>query len=89
VSGLADLRHQIDALDAEVIALIGKRFAIVDRVIAVKKQNGMPAFLPDRVETVVRNAVATATASNVPPETIEKIWRLLIAETVKYEARNL
>ena len=89
MSGLVDLRRQIDALDAELVALIGKRFAVVDRVITVKKQNGIAAHLPERIEVVVRNAVAMAKGSKVPSETIERIWRLLIAETVKYEEQNL
>ena len=86
---LKGLRQEIDAVDAALVQLVQKRFAIVDRVVVVKKHNRIPAMLPDRIEEVVKNVVALAKPSTVPPQTIENLWRLLIAETIAYEEKAL
>ena len=86
---LAKLRDEIDSVDAELVALIQKRFEIADRVIEVKRAKGIAAALPDRIEQVVQNALRKAKHTQVPPQTIEKIWRTLIAETIAYEEKVL
>ena len=86
---LVKLRDEIDAVDAELVALIHKRFEIADRVIEVKRAKGIAAVLPDRIEQVVQNALQTAKHTHVPPQTIEKLWRTLIAETIAYEEKIL
>ena len=89
MSELVDLRDQIDALDSELIALIGKRFGCVDQVIAVKRANRISAVVPDRIEAVVAHVRELAQAHGIPSDTVEKLWRLLIAETIAYEEKNL
>lgn len=86
---LMKFREEIDAVDAELFALIQKRFEIVDRVIDVKNGAGIPAMLPDRIEQVIQNVLLHAKETNVPKETIEKLWRILIAETIAYEEKVL
>jgi isochorismate pyruvate lyase len=86
---LAKLRDEIDAVDAELVTLIQKRFQIADRVIEAKRAHGLSAALPDRIEQVVLNVLRHAMETHVPAQTIEKIWRTLIAETIAYEERVL
>ena len=86
---LENLRDEIDAVDAALVALIQKRFEIADRVIEVKRAKGIAASLPDRIEQVVQNALLNARHTHVPPQTIEKLWRTLIAETIAYEEKVL
>ena len=82
---LQKLRLEIDQLDQDLIAVLAKRFAVVDRVIVEKQRHGIAATLQDRVEQVAANARRLAETTNVPPDTAERIWRLLIAETIRYE----
>lgn len=86
---LTPLRLEIDKLDEALIKLIVQRFAIVDRVIEIKRNTDMPASIPERIEQVVQNAVDKSKASGIPDATIERIWRLLIAETISYEESKL
>jgi beta-alanine degradation protein BauB len=87
-SEISALRKEIDSIDAALIELLAKRFRTVDRVIAVKTVNDIPALLPERVEEVVRNAVAQAKALDVPGNSIERMWRVLVRETIAYEERH-
>jgi len=86
---LAPLRLEIDKLDEALVKLIAQRFAIVDRVIEIKRSGNVPAAIHERIEQVVQNAVQQAKARNIPEMTVEKLWRLLIAETIAYEEAEL
>ena len=86
---LAKLRIEIDAVDAQLVALLQKRFEIADRVIDLKSREGISAALPDRIEQVVQNVLRHAAQTKVPLHTIEVLWRTLIAETIAYEEKVL
>ena len=86
---LEALRVEIDAADKALVDLLARRFAIVDRVLGVKQAKGLPAFIPERVEVVVAQVRQMAKAKGLPPDTAEKLWRLLIAETIAYEEKHL
>jgi isochorismate pyruvate lyase len=86
---LRALRQEIDGIDQELAALLARRFRVVDKVIALKKGLSLPALLPDRVEEVVENARKRGETLGVPADSMEKIWRLLVAETISYEETRL
>lgn len=86
---LADLRREIDAIDAEMVGLLARRLGVVHRVLEVKQQHGIPALLPDRVEDVVARVTRDAAAQGVPEDLVEDLWRRLIAWTVAYEEQRL
>ena len=78
-------RAEIDRIDDALVDLLGKRFRVVDRVIAVKLRDGLPAALPDRIAEVVGRVRARAGTAGVPPDSAEALWRQLIGETIAYE----
>ena len=86
---LASCRAEIDALDAELVRLIGRRIEVVDRVVAIKQKEGIPALLPERVEEVVAHVREEAEVCGAPADLAEKLYRALIAWTVEYEERKL
>ncbi|MBS7544796.1 chorismate mutase [Ancylobacter oerskovii] len=86
---LAPFRAEIDALDAQMVELLARRFEVVKHVIAVKKAEGLAALLPERVEDVVEKVSAAAETKGVPPELAEKLWRVLIQWVVDYENERL
>ena len=88
-SVLAPLRAEIDAVDAEIVALLGRRMAVVEQVLAIKRREGIAALLPDRVEEVVRNVRDRAEQKDVPPALAEAVWRAMIGWVVAYEDERL
>jgi isochorismate pyruvate lyase len=86
---LASCRAEIDALDAELVRLLGRRIEVVERVVAIKQAHAIPALLPDRVEEVVAHVREEAEVCGAPPDLAEKLYRALIAWTVEYEERKL
>ncbi len=74
---LADLRAEIDRIDARLHELLIERGEIIDRLIAVKAGAGS-AFRPDREAEMMRNLVSRHRGI-LPLDTVESIWRIIIS----------
>ncbi|WP_298914135.1 chorismate mutase [uncultured Roseobacter sp.] len=86
---MAELRVQIDALDVELIALLVARSHYIDRAVDLKKAEGLPARITDRVAEVLGKVSATATAKGLDPELARKLWAELIEWSIQREIREL
>jgi isochorismate pyruvate lyase len=86
---MADIRAEIDRLDAELVGLFAQRTAYIDRAAAIKEQVGLPARIEDRVEQVVENVRRHAVAHGLPPDKLEKLWRKLIDWSIEREEDHL
>ena len=85
-NSMDELRHQIDKLDVKIIELLANRSEFIDRATELKKSNGMPARIPERIESVVSNARNAAEELDLDADLVEKIWRILIAWSIQREA---
>ena len=75
---MAPYRERIDALDTQIVALLGKRFDVIREVAAFKAQHGIHPIQPARIEEVVQRARAQAQKSGANPDLIEKLYRVII-----------
>ena len=78
---LADLRQEIDRIDEAMHRLLMERGTIIDRLIASKKASkaGLSsAFRPGREASMMR-ALAERHGGLLPLDTVEGIWRVIIA----------
>ena len=85
-NSMDELRHQIDKLDVKIIELLANRSEFIDRATELKKSNGMPARIPERIESVVSNARNAADELDLDADLVEKIWRILIDWSIQREA---
>lgn len=78
--GLADLRMELDRIDAAMQALLIERSGITDQVEQVKKKAGTAgsAFRPGREAEIMRMLAARHRGS-YPFDGTENIWRVIIA----------
>lgn len=84
-STMADVRAEIDRVDAELVALFAQRTAYIDRAAQVKTGAGLPARINARVEEVVANVRRHAVAHGLPADQLEKLWRKLIEWSIARE----
>jgi len=78
-TSLADLRREIDRIDAAMHALLMERGEIIDTLISVKKtQETGSAFRPAREAEMMRRLVERHHGS-LPIDTVEGIWRVIIS----------
>src|SRR5437762_10875430 len=79
VPSLADLRRDIDRIDAAMHGLLMERGEIIDRLIAVKRtEESGSAFRPAREAEMMRRLVERHRGI-LPLDTAESIWRVIIA----------
>src|SRR5436309_8607711 len=76
---LAELRREIDRIDAAMHALLMERGEIIDRLIRAKRtQESGSAFRPAREADMMRR-LADRHRGILPLDTAESIWRVIIA----------
>lgn len=86
---MAGIRAEIDRLDRDLVALLVKRAALIDRAVAVKARERLPARIDARVEEVVANARAAAAAAGLDPDLAEALWRRIVEWSIAREERAL
>ncbi len=86
---MADIRHEIDRIDAELVRTLAERAAYIDRAAAIKAVAGLPARITPRVEEVVANVRGHAKAQGLSPDLVEALWRQLIDWSIAREETRL
>lgn len=86
---LAGLRAEIDRVDSELVKLLAERMKIVDQVVAIKTDTGLPALIPERVEEVAGRVREEARRLGAPPELAELVYRRMMEWIVAYEEERL
>lgn len=90
VSDLADLRRQIDRIDDRMHELLIERAALVGAVAATKMaggKDGDAAFYQPAREAQILRRLAARHRSALPFASVARIWRELLAATVRLETR--
>jgi isochorismate pyruvate lyase len=89
---LEDIRHQIDAIDSDIVNLLSKRAALVSTAGKLKKdENGVRD--PRRVGQVIEKVRAKALSAGLSPDIAERVYRIIIdcfvnKELLEFDQRN-
>ncbi len=81
------LRVEIDALDRQLMALLARRHALIDRAAQIKRVAGLPARIDARVEEVVAHVRGHAEGHGLDPDLYDHLWRQLIEAAIAQEER--
>jgi isochorismate pyruvate lyase len=81
---MTDVRTGVDALDAELIALLARRFAFMRAAARIKPSRGAVRD-EGRKAQVIANAAALARAHEIPAELIAEVWERLVEGCIAYE----
>jgi len=88
-SRLEELRAQIEAVDRELVTLIGKRRDLALEIGKTKEALGRPVLDPPQEAKVVRRAAAIARDLGIDEElTRDIIWRIIAAARDAQEGRT-
>ncbi|MCC1480092.1 chorismate mutase [Roseibaca sp. Y0-43] len=86
---MAELRVQIDQIDRELVALLARRVAHIDRAIELKPAEGLPARIDSRVNDVLAKVEAEALRQGLDPALVRKFWTELIDWSIAREEQVL
>ena len=81
VSGLEDLRREIDAIDEQIVELLARRHGKVQNVVAIKKAAGLPIHHPAREEDLISQRRAQARRAGLDPDHVEELYRCIIRQS--------
>jgi len=92
---LAPLRAEIDRLDAEIVALLGERFAVVRQIAAVKARTGMaragvgraglPADRPEREAEIRARLARLAEEEGLDPDLVQRLYGEIFAAAARLQ----
>lgn len=82
---LEPFRKKIDALDIQIIELLGKRFDICRQVAHLKKAENIPMMQSGRVEEVKKNCQELAVKNSMNPDFMREVYSLIIEESCRTE----
>jgi Chorismate mutase len=75
---LAACRDQIEAIDLEIIELLGRRLVLGRRTGDLKRQAGLPILDPTREAAVIRRVTSQARDAGLPSETVREVfWQII------------
>lgn len=89
LTDMTALRAEMDRLDRELAALLGRRSRLIDRAAEIKAGAGLPARIHSRVEEVAANARRNAVQAGYDPDLAEALWRTMMDHFIAQEARAL
>ncbi len=82
---LEEYRHQIDAIDDQILKLLEERATVVEHVAQAKKDRLRPVYDPERERRVLERLVAKG-AGRFPPEAIVAVYREVMSACVALQA---
>lgn len=82
---LVALRERIEALDRQIITLIGERMKLVEGVLEAKLVAASPFRDREREETLVARLRATAVEVGVDPHQVERMYRVIMEMSVAHQ----
>lgn len=85
---LDEVRERIDAVDREIVRLLGERSGYVQQVVRFKR-TAEDARAPARVEQVIARVRSHADETGVDPDLVERIYRLMIDWFIEEELKQL
>lgn len=83
-TNLAEIRAEIDAIDQQVIALLGQRFGYV-KAVTRYKTSATSVRAPERQEAMLKQRRIWAEQVGLDPDVIEGLYRDLVAYFISAE----
>ncbi len=79
-----DVRKELDRIDTALVTLFAERHTYVTRM-AELKNDPHEAFVPERIEAIIKKVRNQADSLHLDEDQAELIWRTLISWNVNYE----
>jgi len=85
---LEELRKKVDGVDKELLLALQKRLSLIREIADLKKANGLPLKQPEREESLLAHKKELAKEFGVNQDLVEKIYKLLIEESLDLQKNH-
>jgi len=86
---MANVRQNIDDLDDQLVSLLAQRQRQIEAAAEVKRNNAIPARVPERVDEVLHRVAVQAKKENFDGGLAQSLWTTIIEWSIAYEERLL
>lgn len=80
-------RSQLDQMDADLVRILGKRFAVCEAIAAYKLEHGIPMMQPDRIAIVKERVAELARSEGLEASVVSALYDLIISAACELEIR--
>ena len=81
---MTEVRAGVDAVDRELVALLGRRFGYMDAAARIKAERSAVRDEP-RKRQVIANVRGAARDARVPDAVVADVWERLVEASIAYE----
>lgn len=82
---LDEMRRVIDSLDAEIIALLGRRFETVAEIGRYKREHNIPILQMSRYDDLVNDRMKQGAAAGLDPALVKALYAQIHTAAVKHQ----
>ncbi len=75
------LRREIDGIDSQILSLLARRQAEVEKVVQLKKKYHVPVYHPAREEDLISSLRASAEKAGLEPDFLEDLYRVILRQS--------
>ncbi len=86
-TSIEEVRNAIDAIDRELIQLLGKRFQYVKEVIRFKEPTEESIVARNRFESVIQSRREMARKNGLDQDLVERVYRELLKYFIEEEMK--
>lgn len=83
-TNMSEVRAGVDAVDAQIVALLGQRFAYMRAAARIKTDRNAVRD-EDRKASVIAAAKTAASEVGVPEPLVAAMWEMLVESSIAYE----
>ncbi len=76
------VRKQIRDIDAKMIAMIGKRMELSEKLGKIKKEKNLPVRNLKREKSLFLEWQEIALICDVSPTLVKKLWKIILSESI-------
>lgn len=87
IHDLDELRAELDVLDERLLDTLNARIQCCVRIAQHKRRYEIPMMQPQRINVVQNRAARYATANDIDPTFLRRLYELVIDETCRVETR--
>ena len=82
---IAEARKKIDQIDAQILALIKQRIALIPEIVEYKKKHNIAVYQEKREVEIFKQLKKLAKELGISFEMVETVWKLIISESRRVE----
>jgi len=86
---ITPLRDKIDSIDSQILSLLEKRQAQVEKVVALKKSHGIPVYHPAREEDLISRLRTQSQEHGLDPNFMEDLYRVILRQSRVKQTRTM